>query len=291
MGDARNSWSIRPYLHLRRCALVATTNRMKKNHVRAKLKRGEASIGTWLTLPDTMSAQLIARAGFDWLTVEMEHTPITIDTAAQSFAIIAATGPAPLARIPWNTGENIKRVLDTGAWGIVVPMVNSRAEAEAAVAAARYAPLGDRSVGGQLHAATFGADPSTYYDRANDEILVVIMAEHIKAIEAADDILSVPGIDAVFIGPNDLHKSMGKKPVFDSDDKEFVDAVKHIRKTAAKYGVAPGIHVIEAATAKRRVEEGFQFIAVASDVGMMMGKAKEITTALSIGAGQAVAKY
>jgi len=165
---------------------------MKTNHARQKLKRGEPSIGTWLVLPDPMSALLMARTGFDWLTVELEHSPTSFETAAQDFAVIAAAGTAPLARVPWNTGENIKRVLDTGAWGIVVPMVNSRAEAEAAVAAARYAPLGARSIGGQLHATNFDTDPATYYARANDEILVVLMAEHVKAIEAADEILSVP---------------------------------------------------------------------------------------------------
>lgn len=264
---------------------------MKKNFVRTKLKQNEASIGTWLTLPDPVSAQLMARTGFDWLTVELEHTPISMETAAQSFAIISQTGAVPLARIPWNTGENVKRVLDTGAWGIVVPMVNSRAEAEAAVSAARYQPLGTRSVGGQLHAANFDTDPATYYANANDEILVVIMAEHIDAIERADDILSVPGIDAVFIGPNDLHNSMGKKPVFESDHKEFVDAVKHILKTAEKYGVAPGIHVVDAAAAQRRRDEGFKFIAVASEAGLMLSKAREVTTALGIGTGKTVVKY
>jgi 4-hydroxy-2-oxoheptanedioate aldolase len=264
---------------------------MKTNHVRAKLKRGEPSVGTWLTLPDPISAQLMARVGFDWLTVELEHTPVTMETAAQSFGIIAASGSAPLARVPWNTGENIKRVLDTGAWGIVVPMVNSREEAEAAVAAARYQPLGQRSVGGQLHAANFDTDPATYYARANEEILVVIMAEHIKAIEAADDILSVPGIDAVFIGPNDLHNSMGQKPVFESNHKEFVDGVQHILKTARKYGIAAGIHVIDAPAAKRRIDEGFQFIAITSEAGMMLGKAREIVSALGLGSGQSVAKY
>src|SRR5438046_5092715 len=154
---------------------------MKINPVRAKLKHGEASVGTWLTLPDPTAAQLMARVGFDWLTVELEHTPVTFETAAQSFAIIAASGGVPLARVPWNTGENIKRVLDTGAWGIVVPMVNSREEAEAAVAAARYPPAGTRSVGGSLHAISFGTEAATYYQRANDEILVVIQAESVAA--------------------------------------------------------------------------------------------------------------
>ena len=265
---------------------------MKTNHVKAKLKRGEPSIGTWLTLPDSMSARLMARAGFDWLTVEMEHTPITFETAAQDFAIIAATGPAPLVRIPWNSAETIKRVLDTGAWGIVVPMVNSRAEAEAVVDAALYAPQGNRSIGGYSHAANFDTDAATYYAKANEQILVVVMIEHIRGVENADEILSVPGIDAVFIGPNDLHNSMGLKPVFDSDDKRFVDAVAHILKTAKANGVAAGIHVVDAAAAQRRIAEGFQFIAVASEAGMMLAKAGEITKALNLGAGKpALAKY
>src|SRR5437867_7822797 len=230
---------------------------MKTNHVRAKLKRGESSVGTWLTLPDPVAARLMARVGFDWLTVELEHTPVNLETAAHSFALVAGSGCVPLARVPWNTGENIKRVLDTGAYGIVVPMVNSRAEAEAAVRAARYQPLGKRSIGGQLHAANFDTDPATYYARANDEILVVLMAEHIKAIEAAEDIIRVPGLDVIFIGPNDLHNSMGKKPMFESDDKMFTDAVAHVLKTARKHGVTPGIHVLDAEAAHRRINEGF----------------------------------
>lgn len=265
---------------------------MKTNQVRKKLKRGEASVGTWLTMPDPLAARLMAQVGFDWLTVEMEHAPVDLETAAQSFAIIAATGPVPLARVPWNTAENIKRVLDTGAWGIVVPMVNSRAEAEAAIAAARYAPLGTRSIGGQLHAANFDTDAATYYARANEEILVVLMAEHVRGIAAADEILSLPGIDAIFIGPNDLHNSMGQPPQFESDHPEFVEALKHILKTARKYGVAPGIHVSDAAAAKRRIAEGFQFIAVASETGMMLDKAQEVANTLGLGARKGpAAKY
>jgi 4-hydroxy-2-oxoheptanedioate aldolase len=264
---------------------------MKQNHVRAMLKKGLPAVGTWLNLPDPMAARFMSGTGFDWLTVELEHTPVTFETAALSFTIIAATGVVPLARVPWNTAENIKRVLDTGAWGIVVPMVNSRAEAEAVVAAARYAAPGRRSIGGQLHAVNFDTEPGTYYARADEEILVVVMAEHIQAIEALDEILSVPGIDVVFIGPNDLHHSLGLPPAFDSDNKQFVDCVQHVLKTARKHGVAPGIHVIDAAAASRRIAEGFQFIAIGSEVGMMLAKAREITRALGLGAEKTVAKY
>jgi 4-hydroxy-2-oxoheptanedioate aldolase len=263
---------------------------MRKNHVRAKLKRGEVSIGTWLSLSDPSAARLMARVGFDWLNVDLEHTPTNFETAALSFALTAAEGPAPLARVPWNTGENIKRVLDNGAWGIIVPMVNSAAEARAAVDAARYAPLGTRSVGGQLHAANFNTTPATYYENANDEILVVLMAEHVHGIDALEEIAEVPGIDALFIGPNDLLASMGEKPGFDSADPRFTEALRKVVKVARAHGIAPGIHAADATMAKRRIEEGFQFIAVASEVGMMLAKAQEIAKALNLNTGGAVAK-
>jgi 4-hydroxy-2-oxoheptanedioate aldolase len=264
---------------------------MKSNPVRAKLKRGEPSVGTWLTLPDTVAAQLMSKTGFDWLTVELEHTPTSFETAAQMFAIIAASGCVPLARVPVNSVENIKRVLDIGSWGIVVPMVNSRAEAESVVKAARYRPIGERSIGGQLHAANFGTDAATYYAKANDEILVVIMAEHVDAVANIDSILSVSGIDAVFVGPNDLHASMGLPPNFDSDHPQFNEALKKILAHAQARGIAAGIHVTDAAQAQRRINEGWQFVAVISEAGFMLGKAAEITRALGLGKGQATVKY
>jgi 4-hydroxy-2-oxoheptanedioate aldolase len=264
---------------------------MKTNPVRAKLRRGEPSIGTWLTLPDPVSAQLMARTGFDWLTVELEHTPTHLESAAQSFAIIAASGSVPLARIPINSVENIKRVLDTGAWGVVVPMVNSRAEAEAVVRAARYRPIGERSIGGQLHATNFDTDAATYYARANEEILVVVMAEHVDAVENIDAILSVPGIDVVFVGPNDLHASMNLAPAFDSDHPRFNAALQKILASARAHGLAAGIHVSDAAQARRRVDEGWQFVAVASEAGLMLAKASEVAKTLGLTRGAAAVKY
>ena len=264
---------------------------MKTNYVRHKLKAGQPSFGTWLTLPDVTATQLMTRMGFDWLTVEMEHAPTTLKDVSASCAVISNAGVVPLVRVAINSIENIKTVLDNGAWGIVVPMVNSRAEAEAVVEAARYRPIGKRTVGGSLRGVNFDTDPGTYYARANDEILVIIMAETAEAVERADDIFSVPGIDAVFIGPNDLHASYGLPPNFESEHKEFNDGVRHIRETAKKYGLAPGLHCADVAQAQRRAKEGFQFIAISSEAGFMMAKAKEVTSALGIGSGKAAAKY
>ncbi len=263
---------------------------MRSNYVRHKLRRGEASVGTWLTLPSVTAAGLMARSAFDWLTVELEHSPTSLETAANCFAVIAACGRIPLVRVPFNTVENIKRVLDTGAYGVIVPMVNTRAEAEAVVSAARYAPLGSRTIGGQLHAANFETDAATYYAKVNHEMLVVVMMEHVQAVENAEEIFSVPGIDAFFVGPNDLTNSMGKPPAFETDDPEFVQALEKLLRLGKKYQVASGIHVADASAAQRRIAQGFQMVAVSSETGMMLSKAAETTRALGLG-GQATAKY
>lgn len=274
---------------------------MRKNLVREKLLCGQPSVGTWLCLPDPVAARLLACVGFDWLTVEMEHAPLGIETAAAMFGTVAAQGAAvqqqggtptvPLVRVPSNCPENIKRVLDNGAMGIVVPMVNSRAEAEAVVAAARYAPQGKRSVGGFLHAVNFGTAPGDYYEHANEEVLVVVQTEHIEAVEAADEILAVPGIDAFFIGPNDLLNSMGQTPAMESSDPAFVAAIDHLLAMGKKHGVAAGIHTADAAAARQRIAEGFQFVAVASDVALLLAKAQAELAALGLGGDGAVVRY
>lgn len=274
---------------------------MRRNPVREKLRNGASSIGTWLCLPDPTAARLLACVGFDWLTVELEHAPVDIETAVQTVGIVASQGAVagmagrpgtvPLVRVPSNTAENIKRVLDNGAFGIVVPMVNSRAEAAAVVDAARYGPLGNRSVGGFLHAVNFETDPDTYYDCANEEVLVVVQIEHVAAVERADEILAVPGIDAFFIGPNDLLKSMGRKPAMESDAPEFIAAVEHLLALGKRHRVAGGIHTADAAAARRRVDQGFQLVAVASDVALLLAKARTELAALGIFDGGGIVRY
>ncbi len=238
---------------------------MIQNKAKARLAAGQAVVGAWLSIPSLVSARFMASLNFDYLTVDMEHMPIDLETASAMFSTIAAAGGIPLARVPWNTAENIKRVLDCGAYGIVVPMVNTPAEAEAAVAAAKYPPRGIRSVGGSIHAMNFGTDPASYYARANDEILVVVQAESPEGVANADEILAIPGIDAVFIGPNDLLSQMGKTPRMETDDPEFVAALAHIVAMAEKHGVAAGIHTANAEACNRRMAEGFRFMAIASD--------------------------
>src|SRR5262249_52787472 len=213
---------------------------MRPNPVKRALRAGQPSVGTWLSLGSIVAARFMARAGFAWLTVDIEHSLVDWETATHMFAAIAEPGCVALARVPSNRHDHIKRVLDNGAQGIVVPMVNSRAEAEAAVLAALYPPVGNRSVGGSVHALNFDTNAQDYYAHANEELLIVLQCEHIKSVENADAIFSVPGIDAIFVGPNDLAASMrspdGKPP----SGEATTEAMKHILATCKKHRVAAG---------------------------------------------------
>src|SRR4051795_13118629 len=165
---------------------------MRANPVKKALKAGQPSVGTWLSLGSITAARFMARAGFAWLTVDIEHSLVDWETATHMFASIADAGCTALARVPSSRHDHIKRVLDNGAHGVVVPMVNSREEAEASVAAMFYPPRGNRSVGGSVHSLNFGATAADYFAKANDELLVVLQCEHIQAVRDADAIFSVP---------------------------------------------------------------------------------------------------
>ncbi|HZP82248.1 MAG TPA: aldolase/citrate lyase family protein [Chthonomonadaceae bacterium] len=258
---------------------------MRNNPVKAALKEGRPQVGTWLSLASPLAARYMARTGFHWLNLDIEHSPVNWETAALLFGAIADAGGVPLARVPFNSLENAKRALDSGAFGIIFPMCCSVEEAEEAVAVCKYPPQGRRSVGGGLHALNFDATASEYYRRANDEILVIIQAEHVTAVENCDQIFRVPGIDAMFVGPNDLLSSMGKPPVMDSEDPEFVEALRHLRETATRCGIAPGIHVSDAEAARRRIAEGWRFLAVKSELGFMLEAARATAQAVLGGAG------
>lgn len=256
---------------------------MRANHAKRRLKAGEPSIGTWLALPSPEAAEYVSTLGFDWLVVDTEHNAIDIRTLSQMFAVMAHSGVAPMVRIPWNSPENFKRVLDAGAWGVVVPMVNSRAEAEMAVEAAKFPPHGNRSVGGGIPAVRFNTTGGDYLQKADDEILIVLQIEHIDGVRNADEILSVPGVDACFIGPNDLAASMGigLGVPLESDDPRLNEAVREIREACARNGVAAGIHTSGAAGVNQRIAEGFQFLAMASELKYLLSGLNDDIKALN----------
>src|SRR5271163_1443374 len=211
---------------------------MRANTVKQALKAGQPSVGTWLSLGSITASRFMARAGFSWLTVDIEHSLVDWETATHMFASIAEAGCVALARVPSNRHDHIKRVLDNGAQGIVVPMVNSRAEAEAAVSAALYPPVGTRSVGGSVHALNFDTTATDYFAHANEELLLVLQCEHIQSVENADAIFSVPGIDAIFVGPNDLAASMRGKDGRPPSAAATAEANRHILATCKRHGVA-----------------------------------------------------
>jgi 4-hydroxy-2-oxoheptanedioate aldolase len=265
---------------------------MRPNPVKRLLKAGKPAVGTWLSLGSPLAARFLARSGWDWLTVDTEHNAIGIESAAASFAAVADAGGVALARVPSNRHDHIKRVLDTGAHGVVVPMVNTRQEALDAVSACLYPPRGTRSVGGAAHALNFAATPADYYARVDDELLVVLQCEHIDAVRNFDAVYSVPGIDAVFVGPNDLAASMrtpdGKPPA----PEAFKQALADILAGCKRNKVASGIHTFSADDARMRIEEGWQFIAVGSELRMMLDGAKKVVDALGLGkAAGDLAKY
>lgn len=243
---------------------------MRPNAVKKKLKAGQPSVGTWLSLGSITAARFMARAGFDWLTVDIEHSLVDWETATHMFAAIADAGCVPLARVPANRHDHIKRVLDNGAMGVVVPMVNTREEAEAAVAACLYPPRGNRSVGGSVHALNFGTTAAEYYKHVDDELLIVLQCEHIQAVENAEQIYSVPGVDAVFVGPNDLAASMrgpnGQPPSGEATSQ----AHRRILEACKKIGVPAGYHCTSPAEVLHRIEEGWQFLAIGSELKLML---------------------
>ena len=264
---------------------------MRPNPVKRLLKSGKPALGTWLTLGNVLAARLLARTGWDWLTVDTEHNAIGIETAAACFGAIADAGIPALARVPANRHDHVKRVLDTGAHGVVVPMVNTRQEALDAVSACLYPPTGTRSVGGAAHALNFAASAADYYAKANDEILVVLQCEHIQAVRDFDAVYSVPGIDAVFVGPNDLARSMftadGKPPHPDA----FKQALADILAGCKRNQVAAGIHTFGPEEARTRIEEGWQFIAVGSELKLLTDANRRTLEALGLQKGGEAAKY
>jgi len=265
---------------------------VKTNHVKSKLQHGEPSFGTWLSLGNLHASRVLARSGFDWLTLDIEHGPFDWSQAATIFAAIADAGCVPLARVPEGDHYCIKRVLDAGAWGIVVPMVDTVEQAQTAIAAAKYPPVGNRSVGGGMHSLNFAATAAEYYERANDEILVVLQTESPTGVENAEAIYSLPGCDAIFIGPVDLRWCMrtpdGKMP----SDEEHEAMVQRVIAAGKKVGTPTGIHCMDPESALGRAEQGMQFIAVASDLRMLNAKMQEFVKALwPEEAGKDLARY
>lgn len=223
---------------------------------------GGASFGVFQCLPDQGVSEVLAASGLDWVLVDMEHGAIGIEKAADMLAAIGRSGCVPIARVPSNDRATIKRVLDAGALGLMVPMVNAPEEAAEAVASCKYPPAGARGVG-PGRASVFGVRMSDYLSRADGEVSVIVQAEHADAIRRIDEIAAVPGVDVVFVGPYDLSYSMGLPGK--TDHPEVEAALVRVLAACEKAGKAAGVFCMDEAAAARRARQGFRFVALGLD--------------------------
>jgi 4-hydroxy-2-oxoheptanedioate aldolase len=239
---------------------------LPENPFKRALARGTPQIGLWSSLSSNYTVEVIAGAGFDWILLDSEHSPADIENLLTQLQAAAPYPTHPVVRIPWNDMVTIKRVLDIGAQSLLVPYVSTADEARAAVSFARYPPAGVRGVAGTTRATRFGRIPD-YARRAHEEICVLVQVETQQALDNIEAIAAVDGVDGIFVGPADLHASLGHageianprvKPLID-------DAIRRIRKK----GKAPGILTPNEADARHWLECGALFVAVGADVGIL----------------------
>lgn len=236
--------------------------------LKEKLRQNQLTLGSWISLGHPSIAEILAMAGYDWLVVDMEHTTISIEQAGELIRVIDLCGVAPLVRLTSNHPDQIKRVMDAGAHGIVVPMVNSVVDAERAVAATRYAPRGTRGVG-LARAQKFGPGFQDYLQWQKDGPVVIVQIEHQDALAHLEAIFSVPGVDGFIIGPYDLSCSMGMPGEFDRP--EFKAAMQQILATGLRMNFPAGLHIVEPDPARlaQVIQDGYRFIAYSVDVRML----------------------
>jgi 2-dehydro-3-deoxyglucarate aldolase len=245
-----------------------------------KLRKGVQSVGSWITIGHPAIAEILARAGFDWLVVDLEHSTISLDQAGELVRTIDLCGVTPLVRLTSNDANLIKRMMDAGAHGIVVPMVNSAAEAQAAVRATRYAPQGSRGVG-LGRAQGYGARFNEYLTWQKTEPVVIAQIEHIEAVNVVDDILRVDGVDGYIVGPYDLSCSMGFPGDFARP--EFAAAIEKVATAGKRRGKPGGMHIVEPDPAKlqKALADGYGLIAYGVDFRFLDSVARHRTQGVS----------
>lgn len=235
---------------------------MRMNRVKKLWRDGKPSVGGWLSIPHAFSAEVMAHTGLDWLCVDMQHGCIDYSDAVNMLTAISTTSTVPFVRVPWNEPSMIMKVLDAGAYGVIVPMVSNRAEAERAVAACRYPPAGIRSNGPNRVMLYAGAD---YQKHANSEVACVVMIETPEGIEKMDEIVSTPGVDAAYIGPTDLALALGLAPVMDNEEPAHVATVTRILETCKRHGVVAGMHTAGSKFTQRYLDQGFGMVMLVPD--------------------------
>ena len=246
---------------------------MRENRLRPLWKSGGAALNGWLAIANSFSAETMAHQGWDSLTVDLQHGVVDYPSMVGMLQAISTTSTVPVVRVPWLEPGILMKSLDAGAYGVICPMVNTREDAQKLVAWTHYAPRGTRSFGPVRALLYGGAD---YPQHANDEIVVFAMIETAQALDNLDAILSVEGLDAIYIGPSDLSLSLGCTPTLDDVEPKAADAIDHIVARAKAHGVVAGIHNGSTDAAARRVAKGFQFVTVSSDARLMAAGAQQV---------------
>lgn len=248
---------------------------MRSNTLKTLWASGTTTLNSWLGIPSSITAEFMAHTGWDSCTVDMQHGLIDYQTALTMLQAISTTAAVPLVRVPWNEPGIIMKALDAGAYGIICPMINSRAEAERFVGACRYAPSGYRSIGPLRAALYAGVDPAAYAGAANDQVLTLAMIETVEALACIDAIAATPGLDGLYIGPSDLHLSMLGRFGVDYSEGPVYDALFHIRDAARKAGIAACMHATGSrAYARKMIDLGFSLVTVASDAALLNSAAR-----------------
>lgn len=244
---------------------------MRKNAIKAKMLRGESTTNGWCAFGSSYSAELLGHAGFDSVTVDLQHGMFDFAQAVPMLQALSATPAVPIVRVPWNDTAVIMHLLDAGAYGVICPMINNRQEAERLVAACRYAPAGMRSYGPARGLLYGGAD---YFDNANDEIVVLAMIETLEGIDNLDEILATPGLDGIYVGPNDLALVLGARPGTDLTDPRCVDAIAHILARAKAHSKLAGIFCASGAVGAIRRRQGFDLVTLTHEGSYVAQAAK-----------------
>lgn len=253
---------------------------MRENKLKHLLATGGAITNAWLSIPSGYLAEGAGHQGFDSVTVDLQHGMIGFETALTMLQAISATPAVPLVRAPSNDAEAIMHLLDAGAYGVICPMISTPRQAEKFVAACRYPPVGNRSFGPARGKLYGGAD---YFDAANEEILAIPMIETAQALENIDAILSVPGVDMIYVGPNDLALDLGERPGAELDGGATTNAIGHILTRAKAANIATGIFCGDASLSRQRLNEGFDLVTPGNDFNLLMGAMSEAVVTITCG--------
>ncbi len=246
---------------------------LPQNPFKRALKAGQPQIGLWSSLSSNYAVEVIAGAGFDWILLDMEHSPNDLESLLSQLQAAAPYATHPIVRVPWNDMVTIKRVLDAGAQSLLIPYVQNASDAKAAVSNTRYPPAGVRGVAGTTRATRFGR-VKDYAKRAHEELCVLVQLETKPALEEIEKVAAIDGVDGIFIGPADLHASMGYtgETANPAVMPLIEDSIRRIRKA----GKAPGYLSPVEADAKRMLAAGAQFVAVGADVGLLARGAENL---------------